>query len=99
MNEEIIKKAAEARTPEELLALAKENGIELSGEQAKALFARLHPASGELADDELDAVAGGGCINVSTNSAGAIQQFIASNLVMRRGQEPNQPEKNHLFKL
>ena len=61
MNEEMIKKAKEAKSVEELLALAKENNLELTGEQAKAFFAQLHPASGELADDELDAVAGGGC--------------------------------------
>ena len=61
MNEEILKKAKAAKSVEELLALAKENGIELTEEQAKAYFAQLHPTTGELADDELDAVAGGGC--------------------------------------
>ena len=60
MNEETIKKAKEAATVEELMALANENGIELSGEQAKAYFDRFH-AAGELAEDELANVAGGGC--------------------------------------
>lgn len=59
MNEELFQKVKEARTVEELLALAKENSIELTEEQAKAFIARVYPASGELADDELDAVAGG----------------------------------------
>ena len=40
--------------------LAKENGIELTEEEAQAYFAQLNK-SGELSDDELDAVAGGGC--------------------------------------
>ena len=61
MKEELIQKAKEAKSAEELLALAKENGIGLTVEQARAYFARLHPAAGELDDDELDAVAGGGC--------------------------------------
>ena len=57
MNEEIIKKAREAKTVEELIALAKEYNEELTEEQAKALFDRFH--SGALSDDELVAVAGG----------------------------------------
>ena len=58
MNKEIISKAREAESAEELLAMAKENDIELTGEQAKEYYDRLH-ASGELADDELDSVSGG----------------------------------------
>ena len=58
MNQEIIAKAGEAKSAEELLAIAKENDIELTGEQAKEYYERLH-ASGELADDELDSVSGG----------------------------------------
>ena len=61
MNEEMIKKAKGAKTVEELLALAKESGIELTEEKAKTYFARLHPVAGELTDDELDNVSGGGC--------------------------------------
>ena len=59
-NEELLKKAKEAKSAEELLAIAKENGMELSEEEAAAYFAQLNK-SGELSDDELDAVAGGGC--------------------------------------
>ena len=57
---EQIAKAKAAKTAEELLALAKENGMELSEEEAKNLFAKLH-AEGELADEELSNVSGGGC--------------------------------------
>ena len=60
MDQEIIAKAREAKSAEELLAMAKENDIELTGEQAKEYYDRLH-ASGELSDDELDSVSGGGC--------------------------------------
>ena len=61
MDQEIIAKAKEAKSAEELLAMAKENDMELTEEEAKEYYDRLH-ASGELADDELDSVAGGiGC--------------------------------------
>ena len=58
MNRELMEKARQVKSPEELLALAKENDIELSAEQAKAHFERLN-GSEELEDDELDNVAGG----------------------------------------
>ena len=61
MNNELIAKAKQAKNPEELLALAKENGVELTEESAKVYFHQLNPKTGELADDELDNVAGGGC--------------------------------------
>ncbi|MCH5200780.1 MAG: hypothetical protein J1F60_07440 [Oscillospiraceae bacterium] len=59
MNQEIIAKAREAKSAEELLSLAKENNIELTEDEAKEYYDRLH-ATGELSDDELDSVAGGG---------------------------------------
>ena len=62
-NQELFAKAKEAKTPEELLSLAKENGIEMTDESANAYFEIIHPKAGELADDELDNVAGGGCHN------------------------------------
>ena len=60
MNEMLVK-AKKAKTPEELLAIANENGVELDEEGAKAYFEQLHQSTGELSDDELDEVAGGGC--------------------------------------
>ncbi len=60
MTNEMIAKAKECKSAEELLALAKENGIEMTAEEAEARFAELH-TEGELSDDELDAASGGGC--------------------------------------
>lgn len=60
-NQELIKQAKAAGSPEELLALAKENNMELTMEEATAYYEQLHSKSGELSDDELDNVAGGGC--------------------------------------
>ena len=61
LSAELMAKAKAAATPEELLALAKENDIELTEEGARLCFDHLHPKTGELSDDELDNVAGGGC--------------------------------------
>ena len=63
LNKELLTKAKAAKTAEEIMALAKENGMELTEESAKAYLDLLHPQTGELSDDELDNVAGGGCHN------------------------------------
>ena len=55
---EQLKKINEAKTAEELIELAKAEGIEMSEEEIKAKFDAVHK-EGELADDELDNVAGG----------------------------------------
>ena len=59
MNEELITKAKEVKSVEELLTLAKENNYPLTEEEAQNIFNQFH-ATGELSDDELDQV-GGGC--------------------------------------
>ena len=59
---ELLGQAKEAKSAEELMSLAKENGMELTKEEAEAYFAQLNK-SGELSDEELDNVAGGGCHN------------------------------------
>ena len=61
MNQELIIKAKAAKSVEELLELSKASNVELSEEQAKDYFAKLNPTKGELSDDELDDVSGGGC--------------------------------------
>ena len=61
MNQELIIKAKAAKSVEQLLELAKASNVELSEEQAKEYFAKLNPTKGELSDDELDDVSGGGC--------------------------------------
>lgn len=62
-NKELFAKAKAAETPEALLALAKENGIDMTEESAAAYFDRLNPKAGELSDSELDNVSGGGCLS------------------------------------
>jgi predicted ribosomally synthesized peptide with nif11-like leader len=56
---ELIAKAKAAESAEALLALAKENGVDLTEDEAKTCFEQLH-ANTEISDDELEAVSGGG---------------------------------------
>lgn len=60
-NNELLEKAKQAASAEEILALAKKNGVEMTEEQANACYAKINHTSGELSDDELDNVVGGGC--------------------------------------
>ena len=59
--EEMIEKAKEAKTVEELLLLAKENKLDLTEERASLYFEKINPKFGQLEDEELDNVSGGGC--------------------------------------
>ena len=58
--EEMIMKARHAKSAQDLIALAQEIGVEMTEESANAYFEQLHQ-NGELSDDELDSVSGGGC--------------------------------------
>ena len=55
---EKLAKAKMTKSAEELLAFAKENGINLTDEEAKNYFSQWHQ-EGELSDEELGNVAGG----------------------------------------
>ena len=57
---EMIKEAKSAKSAEELAEIAKAEGVELTAEQATKVFTELNK-SGQLSDEELDNVAGGGC--------------------------------------
>jgi len=60
MDKTLLQRARETQSAEELLALAKSEGIEITQGQAEEYFMKLH-ASMELSDEELDNVSGGGC--------------------------------------
>ena len=61
LNNEILAKAKAAKTPEELIEIARVNDVEMTEEGAKAYVDLLHPKTGEMSDDELDEVSGGAC--------------------------------------
>lgn len=58
---EQIAKMKAATSAGELIALAKAEGIEATEEEIKAQFNAMHK-EGEIADEELDNVAGGDCL-------------------------------------
>lgn len=64
---QMIEKAKNAQSPEDLMRVAKEEQIELDVEEAKRIFDKFH-ATSELDDDEIDSVSGGGCNDPSTPS-------------------------------
>ena len=57
-NEELILKTKEAQTVEELLTVARENGLELSAEDAQH-YLDTNNQSGELSDEALEGISGG----------------------------------------
>ena len=59
LTKELVAKAKEAKTAEELMALAKEAGIDMTEESAALAFEQLNSKTGELSDSELDNVSGG----------------------------------------
>ena len=59
ITKEMLAKAMECKTPEELIALAKENGIELSAERAKDYLKQLEGIDIQLSDEAMEKVAGG----------------------------------------
>jgi predicted ribosomally synthesized peptide with nif11-like leader len=59
ITKEMVGKAMQCETAEELTALAKANGFDLSKEEAEAYMAEL--ADVELDEEQLKKAAGGGC--------------------------------------
>lgn len=59
---ELAQKLTAAKSPEELGALLKENGYEVSENEAKLLFDNINAKIGELSDDDLENVSGGALV-------------------------------------
>ena len=58
MNEEIIKKVRAAKSPEEIIGIAKSEGANMKAEVAEDIFNSVG-MSGELSDEEINVSAGG----------------------------------------
>jgi hypothetical protein len=56
--EALLKKSIQCKSAEQLLALAKEYGLDLDQAGAEEIMASIQKKPGELSGDELDAVAG-----------------------------------------
>ena len=85
LTKEMINKAKSAKTAEELLKLAKAEGVEMTAEEAKKALAELNKA-GELTDEELDNVSGGGC-DSKYSPDGAVEHEKDVVHIYKRGQE------------
>ena len=66
ITKEILEKASHCKTAEELIALAKAEGFELTKEEAEAYMAEMDNM--ELDEDALDNVAGGMCYSAGLGS-------------------------------
>ena len=73
----LIEKAKQAKSAEELSEFAETGGVKLTEEESVRLFERLN-AYGELSDNELDNVSGGGC------GSGDVPKFEAGQTVYVR---------------
>ena len=80
-NAEMIQKAKAAKSAEELLEIAKASNVEMTADEAATYFAQLNPKSGELDDDELDNVSGGGCLSDIPlyRDYSMVQEFFCTN--------------------
>ena len=65
ITKEMLEKAMQCKTADELMAVAKSEGVELTETEAEAYLAELTDA--ELDDKVLKKVAGGGCWNCLDN--------------------------------
>ena len=61
LSPELISKAKNAGSAKELIKIAEGEGVKLDEKDAESFFAKLNQTEGELADEELEAVAAGGC--------------------------------------
>ena len=67
ITKEMLEKAAQCKTAEQLIALAKAEGYDITKEQAEAYLAEL--ANYELDEKALDKVAGGVCWSYCPNES------------------------------
>ena len=72
ITKEMLAKAMQCRTAEELMALAKTEGMEVTKEEAKAYLAEIYEI--ELEEEELEKVAGG--YNICENYGKACPGYV-----------------------
>lgn len=76
LTKEQLIKAKSAKNAGELIALAKENGIGLTAEDAAKYFAELH-REGDVSDEELENVSGGGFFcDAADGKTGAVADYF-----------------------
>ena len=73
LSEGVIAKAMQCETPEQLIELAKSEGIELTKDEAQAYLAEMEDI--ELDSQQLKAVAGGWCADCACNVDESCQYY------------------------
>ena len=76
LSKEVIAKAMDCETPEELVELAKNEGVELTLDEAEAYLAEMDDI--ELDSKQLKAVAGGWCLDCK-NYADCVSDFNSNS--------------------
>ena len=68
ISKEVLAKAMTCDTPEELVKLAKENGVELTAKEAEAYLSEFEDV--DLDSAQMKKVAGGSCYDVGSTGCG-----------------------------
>ncbi len=76
ISKELLEKARTANSAEELLAMAKAENLNLTEEEASKAFAEFNK-TGELSDEELDNVSGGGCGDSETDGGNCAVAWLS----------------------
>lgn len=74
-SQEQMEKAAKAKTVEELVTIAKTDGINLSNDDAKKYFSMLNTKEGEISEEELSNVAGGTCYSNGVHGPDGFKKY------------------------
>lgn len=92
---EMIERAKQCACADEILTMAREHGIEITPETANHYYACLHSDIGEIGDEELQNVSGGGC---QTSVGGKKYVVVTSMTPCFTGQhEQNFPHEWYAF--
>lgn len=87
----LIEKAAKAESVEDLMRIAEENSIKLERETAELYYEKLNPPMGEIDDDEISSVTGGGC------SSGGAGLELAPSKELYTGRKIYLKNEGHCF--
>ena len=69
--QELLEKLQAAKSAEELIEIAKANGVEIAPDKAEELFTKLN-AEGEISDDDVENIAGGELVRTFANRKNSI---------------------------
>lgn len=89
IKKDFMDKVRKAESADDIISLAGENGVDLGREQAEYYFDYFNKMKGELDDDELLSVSGGGC--------GSSSSSLSKSTDFRLGQTVTLRNNGHTF--